>query len=446
MYDADLLVIGGGPAGYAAALKAAELKKQVVLFESDNCGGTCLNKGCIPTKALLKASGAYGNIKNLEELGVFAQNPSYDMDKMHQHVSGVVTTLRQGIDGLLSRAKVNVVNERAIITGANTVSANGKEYSAQNILIATGSVPLMPPIDGINSGAVHSSDYFLQNAIDLKSLIIVGGGVIGVEFAQIYSDLGCEVTIIEGKNRLLPLLEREVGQSVAMSFKKRGIEIITSANVTKIKSDENDVLCTYSVNDQNYTKSAQKILMCVGRKPNTDNLINGDIDLLMQRGFIPVNENYETKVKGIYAAGDVVLGSTQLAHAAHAQAVNAVCAMFEHHVEKNTNTIPACIFTNPEIATAGMNADEAKEKGIEVRTVKNLTTANGRCMVEGAGRGFVKLVADAKTDRLLGATLMCPHAGEMIGTLVTAINEGLTLTQLQSSVYCHPTISEIIAP
>ncbi len=440
----DLIVIGAGPGGYVAALHAAKLSKTVALFEFSEVGGTCLNRGCIPTKALLRLSKIYHETVNGAQSGIVCENISYDMEKMYDSARHSVSTLRDGIKSLLQKSKVELINQKATIVDNRTVKAGDEIYTADKILIATGSRPSLPPISGIESENVHTSDYFLQNPVDCKSLIIVGGGVIGVEFAQVYNRLGCEVTIIEAMPRLLPLLEREVGQSLSMVLKKRGINVITGASVKEISNTGDDVNCTYVFKNEEQTVRAEKMLVCTGRTPNTDTLFEMDLGLDMQRGYVPVDEKYMTKLDGVYAIGDIVLGGTQLAHVAEAQAANFVGLNYEGKSEKNMDIIPSVVFTDPEIACVGLDADTAKTKGINVKTVKKLTSSNGKSVIEEADRGFVKLCFEPDTGILLGATLMCTHAGEMVGALGTAIANKITLKQLEETIFPHPTVSETI--
>ncbi len=440
----DLIVIGGGPGGYIAALHAAKLSKSVALFEQSELGGTCLNRGCIPTKSLLRSSKVYHEAVCGEEVGVSASNVTYDIDKMFQNTCDTVSKLRDGIKGLVSKAKIEYVNARATVKAKGIVEVNGESYSADKILIATGSRPAQPPIPGIKENNVHNSDYFLENAVDCKSLVIIGGGVIGVEFAQVYNRLGCEVTVIEAMPRLLPLLDKEVGQSLSMIFKKRNIAIHTDALVSSLEQVDGEVLCTFKRKDEVSTVKAEKVLVCTGRTPNTDNLFSEGLELNMQRGYIPIDDNYQTAVEGIYAIGDVVLGGVQLAHVAEAQGANFVGLNYEGKNEKDMSLIPSCVFTDPEIACVGLMADEAKTKGIEVKSSKKLTSSNGKSVIEGADRGFVKLISDANNDKLLGAVLMCSHAGEMIGGIAAAIANGVTVTSIEHTIFPHPTVSETI--
>ncbi len=443
MMDFDLIVIGGGPGGYTAALHAAKHGKSVAIFEESELGGTCLNRGCIPTKALLRSSKLYHDTKNSAALGVTAQEVAYDMAAMHESMSNSVTKLRDGIKGLCDKAKVAIIKEYAKITSPGSVEAGGKDYSAEKILIAVGGRPSMPKIEGIDGQNIHTSDEFLQSPIDPKSLIIIGGGVIGAEFAEIYSRLGCKVTMIEAMPRILPQLDREVGQSLSMVLKKKGVDILTDCKVSSLKGSEQSVLCSYEKKGEVGEVTAEKVLICTGRTPSTDKLFAEGFSVATQRGFIEIDDKYETSVGGIYAIGDVTVGSSLLAHAAEAEGENFAALCYGGET-KNTTLIPAAVFTEPEIATVGLTAEEAKERGIAVKSVKKLTSSNGKSVIEGAERGFVKLIVAEETSALLGAILMCNHASEMIGGITTAITKGVTIKELEATIFPHPTISETI--
>ncbi|MEG2652861.1 MAG: dihydrolipoyl dehydrogenase [Ruthenibacterium sp.] len=443
----DLLVIGAGPGGYVAALEAAALGKTVALVESREVGGTCLNRGCIPTKALLRAAHIYHEAKSSEELGICASAVRYTMPQMHLRVAQVTAQLRGGIEALLARAGVVLLHGTAQIAARGTVRVGDAVYTADKLLLATGSGPATPPIPGMDLPCVVTSDALLTHGgIDCKKLVIVGGGVVGVEFAQIYNDLGCEVTILEALPRLLSQMDRELSQNLAMIFKKRGIAVHTAARVSEFVQTPNGPICRFTEKDAAMEVGADCILVCTGRTANTAGLLAPEsaLDLQMQRGFIPVDKNYETKECGIYAIGDIVLGGMQLAHAAEAAGKNAVHAMFGLAAAKDASVIPSCVFTRPEIACAGITADDAKAAGLNVTVEKHLTSANGRALIEQADRGFVKLVSDADSGRLLGAQLMCPHASEMVFGLTAAIANGMTAQALASTVFPHPTVSETI--
>lgn len=441
----DLIVIGGGPGGYVAALEAAKLGKTVALAESREVGGTCLNRGCIPTKALLRASRVYREAKNGGELGITVSNTAYDMSAMHGRLGTVTGQLRGGIEALLQKAKVTLLRGHATIGAAGVVRVNDTDYAAGSIIIATGSNPAAPPIPGSGLAGVVNSDALLQDSgVDCKRLVIIGGGVVGVEFAQIYNDLGGAVTIIEAMPRLLPAMDREISQNLAMILKKRGVELHTGAMVSEIVKDGDGLICRYTEKDTPCEVSADCVLVCTGRVPNTAGLLADGVELNMERGYIPVDENQKTAVDDIYAIGDVVLGGIQLAHAAEAAGRNAAHAICGLPPAKVMLAIPSCVFTEPEIAAVGTTADEAKAAGIVTYQVKNLTSANGKSVIEGADRGFVKLVFAQGSDRLLGAQLMCSHASEMVGGLTAALNTGITRQQLDSTIFPHPTVSETI--
>lgn len=445
METVDIIVIGGGPGGYTAALQGAKCGKTVLLFEQDQLGGTCLNRGCIPTKSLLRSSRIYHEACHSQDSGITVTGASYDMAQMHQSMHCAVDQLRNGIGGLLAKQGVNVIHAKAKVIAPHVVEADGVQYQADAIVLAVGGKPLLPPIPGIDGENIHSSNYFLEQPVDLNSLIIVGGGVIGVEIAQIYNRLGAQVTILEGLPRLLPNLDKELGQSLAMSFKKQGVNVVTSATVTGFTSQDGSASCTYTTKKgDSETVTADKVLVCIGRVADTASLFAPECQPEMTKGLLAVDDQYQTSIPSVYAIGDIVLGGIQLAHVAEAQGVNVVCSILGQPWEKSMETIPACVFTEPEIATVGITADQAKEQGIVVKTQKKLTSANGRSLVEQADRGFAKLVYHESSGRLLGASLLCTHAGEMVGGLCTAIDQGLTIDQVQQTIFPHPTVSETI--
>ena len=289
----DLIVIGGGPGGYVAALEAAKLGKTVAVVERDAVGGTCLNRGCIPTKALLRASRVFREATCSEELGIHVQNASCDRAAMYAHVQKVTAQLRSGIELLFQKGNITLLHGSAQIEAPGRVLVDGTPYEAQNLLIATGSLPAMPPIPGIHLPGVVTSDQLLQgDGVDCKRLAIIGGGVIGVEFAQIYSDLGCAVTILEALPRLLPTMDREISQNLSMILKKRGVSVYTGASVQEIASGDGELLCRFSQKGGDLETAADCLLVCTGRRPNTEGLFAASFDFPMERGYIPVDEQY----------------------------------------------------------------------------------------------------------------------------------------------------------
>lgn len=438
----DLIVIGAGPGGYVAAIKAAQLGKTVAVVEAREVGGTCLNRGCVPTKTLMHAAELFTQLKECEPLGIKVGQISYDILAMHQRKDAVLATLRFGIEGLFKSNKIDLIEGEGTIIAPNTVLVNGQDYHGQNILIATGSVPSRPPIKGIELENVVTSDELLGTSDLLyHKLVIVGGGVIGVEFATLYHALGCEVTIIEALDRILPSMDREISQNLSMILKKRGVKIHTSARVEKIEQGE-ELTCHFTVKEKAEAVCAQGVLIAIGRTPNTHRLFGEGIDLRLDKGKIPVDERFESCISGIYAIGDVIKGSVQLAHVASAQGVNAVSMMFGGEAEMKLDVVPSCIYTNPEIATVGITADEAKTLGIPVKTGKFVMSSNAKTMISMGDRGFIKVVFHSETEVILGAQMMCCRATDMISELATAIANSLTIKQLSGVIRPHPTFNE----
>ncbi|SHJ84606.1 dihydrolipoyl dehydrogenase [Hespellia stercorisuis] len=440
----ELIVLGAGPGGYVGAIKAAQLGHRVAVVENRDVGGTCLNRGCIPTKTLIHTTELLEEVQSCERLGIRVGQVAVDFPQMHERKSEVVTQLRTGIESLLKANKIDVIRGTAKILNAHIVQVGGDTYEAEKILIATGSKPMCPPIPGLDLPGVVTSDEMLEGqGVETKNMVIIGGGVIGVEFASIYHALGCEVTIIEALERILPNMDREISQNLNMILKKRGIKVYTGARVERVEQGET-LQVFFTAKEKAQCVETETVLVSIGRSANTENIVAGDMDLQMQRGFIPVDHTYETSIKGIYAVGDVVLGGTQLAHVASAQAVNAVCSMFGEKMPMNLSCIPSCIYTSPEIASVGMTAEEAKEKGIETITGKAIMSANGKTVIARADRGFIRLLFEKESKRVLGAVLMCCRATDMITGITDAVANGLTMSQLAATVRPHPTFSEAI--
>ena len=442
----DLIVIGAGPGGYVSAAAAAGKGMKTAIVEKEYLGGTCLNHGCIPTKTIMHSSELYREINNCEAVGITAENISCNMKKIQQRKQDVIDTLRKGIAGMLKKGRIDLYTGKAKITEPGTVEvetgAEKELLQTDNILICTGSSPAVLPVPGIDLPGVVTSDELLDSDIPYKRLVIIGGGVIGMEFASIYNALGAEVTVIEALDRILANMDKEFSQSLKMLSKKRGIDIHTASLVKEIKKGENgSPVCVYEEKGQLFEAEADCILVAAGRRANTEDLFGEKIDVPMEKGKILVNENFQTGVPGIYAAGDVI-GGIQLAHAASAEAVNAVCHMKGIPFARDTKVIPSCVYTNPEIASAGITADEAKQLGIETVTAKYPMSANGKSLLSGQERGFIKIVAEAETGKLLGAQMMCARATDMIGTFAEGISNELTAEQMAATVFPHPTFGE----
>lgn len=448
MKEYQLIVIGAGPGGYEAAIRAAQLGLTTALIERQDVGGTCLNRGCIPTKAMLHSAQLYREAANFELFGLHTENTSFDWAKVHQRKNDVVVKLRTGIEQLIKANKIDFFNNSASILGKNDVQLDqGEVIRGENILIATGSVPARPPIPGLDLPNVVTSDellddpHFTQADSLAKEILIIGGGVIGVEFASVFSSFGCHVTIVEAMERILPTMDREISQSLNMVLKKRGVSIHTGAMVEKLEQDENGLVCHFTEKGKAQAVPAQQVLVAIGRRPNTQGLFAEGFEVACERGRIVTDENFRTSVDSIYAIGDVT-SKIQLAHMASAQGICAVHTIAGQKPPIDLRYVPGCIYTDPEIASVGITEDEAKQQGIPVKKGKFLMTGNGRSLIDEQERGFIKVLAHQETDVILGAQLMCSRATDIVAELATAIVNGLTCAQLAGVIRPHPTFCE----
>lgn len=448
MKEYQLIVIGAGPGGYEAAIRAAQLGLTTALIERRDVGGTCLNRGCIPTKAMLHSAQLYREAANFELFGLHTENTSFDWAKVHQRKNDVVVKLRTGIEQLIKANKIDFFNNSASILGKNDVQLDqGEVIRGENILIATGSVPARPPIPGLDLPNVVTSDellddpHFTQADSLAKEILIIGGGVIGVEFASVFSSFGCHVTIVEAMERILPTMDREISQSLNMVLKKRGVSIHTGAMVEKLEQDENGLVCHFTEKGKAQAVPAQQVLVAIGRRPNTQGLFAEGFEVACERGRIVTDENFRTSVDSIYAIGDVT-SKIQLAHMASAQGICAVHTIAGQKPPIDLRYVPGCIYTDPEIASIGITEDEAKQQGIPVKKGKFLMTGNGRSLIDEQERGFIKVLAHQETDVILGAQLMCSRATDIVAELATAIVNGLTCAQLAGVIRPHPTFCE----
>ncbi|MBT9777972.1 dihydrolipoyl dehydrogenase [Clostridium sp. MCC353] len=445
----DLIVIGAGPGGYIPALKAAGLGKKTAVIEAEYLGGTCLNKGCIPTKSLLHAGELYREMGNADRFGISGGGYSLNGEAVWNYKDRVVSELRNGISQSLKKVKIEVIKGRGKITGEKEVTVfkeGGEELviTGEKILIAAGSSPAVPPIAGAKTEGVVDSDGILNgDGTIYPRLVIIGGGVIGMEMATVYSDFGSRVTVIEAMDRILPGMDKEISQNLKMIMKKRGVEIHTSAAVKEICKTEDGLVCRFEEKGQELEITADRILISIGRKPNAEGLFSESMEPCFKknRGYLAVDGDYETSVKGIYAIGDVI-GGIQLAHVATAEGCRAVEAMFGLPFTQKLETVPSCVYTSPEIACVGMTADQAKENGIAVKTGKYIMSVNGKSVLTMQERGFIKLVAEAESKKIIGAQLMCARATDMIGELELAVNKGLTAADLAEVMMPHPTFCE----
>lgn len=450
MSDYQLIVIGAGPGGYTAALRAAKLGLHTAIVERREVGGTCLNRGCIPTKTLLHASQVYSDAAEGARMGVHAGNISYDMGEIFAYKRSVSDKLRQGIHALLKGAKVDVVEGTAQITAPGEVTVTAPDgaavqYTAERILAATGSVNVRPPIPGLELPGVMTSDELLEGTDKpFESLVIIGGGVIGVEFATFYSNLGCRVTLVEGMANLLPMMDRELGQNLAQILKKKGVEVLTSAMVQSLEPAEGGLCVHLRQKDKDVAVTGEKVLCAIGRRAYFDGLFAPGMMPALNGKRLLVDENYQTSIPGVYAIGDAS-SAVQLAHVAAAQGTDCVERMCGSKGTTDLRVIPSCIYSAPEIAVVGLTEAEAKEQGIPAVSGKCTLFSNARTIIEDPGRCFMKLVGRTDTREVIGAQLMCQHASDMISQISTAMVNHLTAEQLLSVMRPHPSFEEAMA-
>ena len=442
----DLIVVGGGPAGYSAAMTAAKEGLSVLIADSRNVlGGTCLNRGCIPTKALLHSSGLIRQLNSASGFGVEA-TASINEEKLFAYRDETVRILTTGLEQSVSACGAEIVKGKAASVSINEngnaeVTVGDTVYKAKDVLLATGTEPSMPPIEGIDSDVVITSNDILEGHDLPESLIIVGGGVIGCEFASLYTDLGRKVTVIEALPRILANMDKDVARNLQMILKNRGAEIYSGATVNKILSNGGTAEVTFIAGGEEKTVSADKVLIATGRRAVIPEGISGKIET--SAGRIVTGADGRTTLDHIYAAGDITSG-IQLAHKATAEGENIAMILAGKAPRHDMSCIPACVYCSPEIACAGMTETEAKEEGITAVTARAVTTANSRSVITREERGFVKLVADKETGILIGAQLMCANASDIIGELVLAITNRLTADRCLRSVRSHPSYEETV--
>ena len=423
-----MLIIGAGPGGYETAVEAAKRGMEVTLISEGPLGGTCLNEGCIPTKTFCH----YAELIEQNLKAGLDCKPSFAAAA--QRKQAVVEQLRSGIDILLKN--VQVVRGRAEFKDSKTVLCNGQEYSADKIIIATGSVSASLPISGAES--CLTSKEILELKEVPASLCVIGGGVIGLEFASIFRSFGSEVTVLEYCPNILPRFDVDLAKRLKQSLSKRGINIEVQAQVTRI--DGNTV--TYIKKEKEFTVQADKILMAVGRRPNTEGLNLEAAGIDYTRKGITVNDRFETSVPGIYAVGDVT-GGIMLAHAATYQGLHALNCICGQTDSIRFDLIPAAVFTMPEVATIGLTEEQCKEQNLEVRCLKSFYRANGKAVSMDETDGYCKIIV-AQDNKILGAHLMGAHASDLIHEIAAVMNLNGNLEQLQNVIHAHPTLSEVL--
>lgn len=442
----DIAVIGGGPGGYVAAIRAAKLGKKVALVEYGHLGGTCLNRGCIPSKTLLRHAEIIEQIEKAKDWGIEAGPVTLSLEKMLKRKDQVIKKLRTGIEYLMKQGNIEVFSGLGEVEADGTVRISGQEkestIKADKIIVATGSTPFVPPLAGIDSARFYTSDTVFDLEKIPDSIVIVGGGIIGVEFACIFTSLGVDVTIVEMGGRIIPSEDPDATKHLAKTLKKKGVRILTNTKVTELKQ-AGDTQQVVVESDKGKTEviDTEDLLICVGRKPNLSAI--SKLDLGMNGPFVKVNDMMQTSQPNIYAVGDLI-GGWQLAHAASAEGLVAAANATGERESIKGKIIPRCVYTSPEVASVGISEAEAKERGLHVKVVKTDLSANGKALAMGEAEGFVKLIADVKHGEILGVTMVGPHVTEMIAEPTAFMHLEGTVEELDSMVHAHPTISEAL--
>jgi len=436
----DFAVIGAGPAGYVAAKKAASAGLKVVMVEKKKLGGVCLNEGCVPSKTLLQAAKTYHHAKHGSIFGVEAGSLSFDFGKAHAHKNSVMDRMRDGIAGLMKKNKVEVIEgEAKLVKGG--FSVNGESHEAENILLCTGSSPSIPPIPGIEADHIVDSTGILDNEQLPESLVIVGGGVIGCEFACVYASVGVPVTVLEAMPEICPNLDPEIAAILRKELENKGVTFLLGAKVEKFEGKS----VSYNLEGESKEIESDLVLVATGRKPNVSGLGLEDIGLDFDpRGGVKVDPRGATNLPGVWAAGDIT-GQAWLAHAASRMAEVVVHNITGQKDQMRHDTMPAVVYTSPEVAVVGLTKEEAVDRGFKVKTGKIPMAINARYIAENPGeQGMCKVVLDADTNRLLGVHMVGGACSEMIFGAVAMLETELREEEIEEIVFPHPTTSEIM--
>ncbi len=437
----DVVVIGGGPGGYVAAIRSAQLGASTAIVEKDRMGGTCLVRGCIPTKALLQSSELYTLAKGGAPFGLVADNIAFDWAAAQKRKTAVVDQLVKGVEGLLKAAGVTTFSGAARLTGKGVVEVGGERVQGKDIVIATGSAVSRIALKGAE--LTIDSDAILELKEIPRRLAVIGGGVVGMEFAAMFAALGAKVTVLEMLPQILPMVEADVVSAYAKHLSGLGGEIHTNSKVSEIARADGGLQVRFSTGAEGGAVDADRVLLAVGRSPYTEGLGAEAAGVKLERGRVVVDDHLRTSAQGVWAIGDVI-GGIMLAHVASYEGICAVENIAGHDRTPDYHAAPNCVYTDPEIAHVGLGEKEAKERGLEVKVGRFPFAASGRALTLGQSEGFVKVVADAPSGRLLGVHIIGPRATDLIAEATLAVQNGLTLDQLDLTIHAHPTLPESI--
>jgi len=444
--EVDTLVVGAGPGGYVAAIRAAQLGQKVTIVDKGELGGVCLNVGCIPSKALIEAGHKYQNAKGSDDLGITSENVSLDFSKVQEWKASVVNKLTSGVQGLLKGNKVDIVKGEAYFVDEHTVKVAGEKdsqtYKFNNCILGTGSSPIEIPSFKFSERVLDSTGALALTEVPEK-LVVIGSGYVGTELGTAYANFGTEVTFLEGAKDILGGFEKQMTQVVKKALDKKGAKIVTEAMAKGAEETKDGVKVTYEANGKEEVIEADYVLVTVGRRPNTEELGLEQIGVEKDdRGLIKVDNQGRTSVSNIFAIGDIVPGPA-LAHKASYEAKIAAEAISGEKAAIDYNAIPAVAFTEPELATVGLSEQAAKDAGYDVKAAKFPFAANGRALSLNTSEGFVKLVTRKEDGLIIGGQIAGPNASDMISEIGLAIEAGMTAEDIALTIHAHPTLGEI---
>ncbi len=444
----DVAVIGGGPGGYYAAVRAKQLGAKVVVIEKDKIGGVCLNRGCIPTKTLLNSAQKWEQVRACADYGIIAENLQLDYKKVFGRKGQVVAQLRTGMTQVLKSYEIDYIEGQAVLQQPGVIhivaaGAEVKTIQTKKTIIATGSEPLSFTFPGSQLPGVINSDELLNLEDKPDSMLVIGAGAVGVEFAAIYRSFGCDVTLVEMFPTILPNMDSDIVKRMALLLKKSGIKILTNTKVNAIKESAAGLEVIAETNGENQTVGVKSVLIAAGRRPVVEKMGLEQAGIAYNSKGIIVNEQMETNVPGIYAIGDVT-GQYMWAHVASAEGIIAAENAMGNQLKMNYTAVPGCIFTTPEIATVGLTEEQARTMGRPIVVSKSNFASNGKAVSMGETDGFVKVIADAETNLTLGMHILGPHASDMIMEGTIAIRNGMSTEMIAQTIHPHPTLTETV--